>query len=687
MSSRGRRFAWIIVTILLSLVMAEAALRLTAVMLEARRRGDSNAEGKSTIWCFGDSNMYGVGADREQTLAGHLQALLPDHAVINYGKPGSNTWMHATELAYQLDYATPDIVIEWGGVNNDYNATGRGASFKIPAADRLVRNSRLYRLLRMLILTRFGFKPQPAFFGAEDTSILPVDSSTLSHDELLTFLESDFKKMHALTAARNIQFLVLTYPVHEADNARIMKAGRRLDLTVVDNFPLFQAFPPLNRHTLLFEDHHPNRVGYRLAALNVLSHLTEPAPRDLSPDLSAMVNRIVIDHELSRETVRFLFGEPLAIDRGVFPLVDPSGPLTRWTYDIRESLIHLFWDDDGRMTWAWFRSPNRIDPNAWSQARGKTRAQVRLLLGEPHEITVDDQQETWIYRHGVTTDHYLVRFAGDAALALSVEQGVNPEDLNDLAGMSVDAIRSAYGEPTDRGWVRYPAVKPRHDFTEWSYPNGLKLFMADDTVQLAVSPRSLSRSIEDIVEEGDSRSAIESIIGSSRVQQEWPGPQGGHLRLHSYDMGTGKFMVCYLNDHLHHAFIKWQTVTGSAIDTGLYELLPAGVSLQVVRDVWNPPMYWKERDDGTRIWVFQVTDQLFIMHFEADRLARKSRFKSFKTRISAEDFDALREVFGERLERVDGKGRSYRLKLPGTEGVFHFTPESRRPAGVAGTDG
>lgn len=626
--------------------------------------------------------MFGVGANRDESLARYLETLLPHHAALNYGKPGSNTWMHRTEFEYRLKTATPDIVIEWGGVNNDYNCYGRGSEYKVSWVERTALKSRFYRVLRMLVLTRFGLEVKPAFIGAADIPVLPITASEVTNAEFLAYLTADFGRMKALSEEKNIVYLVLTYPVHERDNEMINATGESLGLNVVDNYQLFQAFPPLNRHFFLYEDHHPNRAGYKLVALNVIHRIRQLSGIKLDPTVDEMVTRIVEQHELSKETVSFIFGEPLSIDRRIHPFVDPAQMLSCWTYEIKAAFLNLFWDDEDRMVWAFFRSPDRIDPNAWSRVPGMSQEGVRYLLGEAHEAEQQADGETWTYRHSVIKNRYRVQFAAARAIAQSVEKGSNPEDIDDLVGMTKQEIVNIYGEPSDIQTIEFPTAKPRFLWEKCSFHNELVVYLSRDKVDLALSPNSISRSIKTLLEKGDSLEEIDRLIGKPHKQHHWTGQSGELIRYHSYDMGSGKVMICYLQDQFDHVFFKYHTVVANSIDVKVYPLLPLGTQCEIVRGVWGPPIYWKELQTAggaeERIWIYYAKGQVFMLRFQNGVITRTVRLEPSLKRVSGQDVSALEKVLGGRIHRdvtaIDGVDRQ-RLwfQLPEMKEIFQFT--------------
>ncbi|MCG2711645.1 MAG: GDSL-type esterase/lipase family protein [Candidatus Omnitrophica bacterium] len=118
----------IIFGIILSLVILEACLRLTAWMAEGHLSKEVfDNGGKLRILCAGDSYTYGLGVERQEAYPPQLEVLLKRKLgderveVINCGRPGMNTPMLANRFVKILDDYQPDIVLIMVGANDEWN--------------------------------------------------------------------------------------------------------------------------------------------------------------------------------------------------------------------------------------------------------------------------------------------------------------------------------------------------------------------------------------------------------------------------------------------------------------------------------------------------------------------------------------------------------------------------------------
>ena len=87
--------------------------------LKTRKLNNSGSfnDPNNTIWFFGDSHVFGIGVELEETAPWQLEALI-NKSVINYGVPGSGPMM----VEYRLDsllkkYKPLAVVIAWPSFN------------------------------------------------------------------------------------------------------------------------------------------------------------------------------------------------------------------------------------------------------------------------------------------------------------------------------------------------------------------------------------------------------------------------------------------------------------------------------------------------------------------------------------------------------------------------------------------
>lgn len=145
--------------VLMGLLVAEGGMRAAGSMYRFYRLPPANSatstSGQQTILSIGDSFTFGVGAVKGKSYPEALsrrliEGGLGDVRVINGGVPGTNTTEMLKELRVGVEKHKPDIVLFWGGANNNnifrtinnYTLFARSRSL-LPEAMRRWRTVRL----------------------------------------------------------------------------------------------------------------------------------------------------------------------------------------------------------------------------------------------------------------------------------------------------------------------------------------------------------------------------------------------------------------------------------------------------------------------------------------------------------------------------------------------------------------
>lgn len=310
----GKRILFSFLTIalisIITLFVAEVALRLAALFAGPRALVPSGSGKEEVILCLGDSNTYGVFYDQDQAYPGQLQSILDRRApgkyrVLNLGLPGMNSPQVVTRLPGWLDQYRPRAVVVSVGINNYWNRAD--ASHQSPQRS-LIERMRLYRLLHLLMAeTTSG--PAPAARPQLERVLLDEGAAGVqqrdaatgelliahegdvkdwnrSHSEVAVELYDDLSAMDEMTASRGVDLLVMTYaafplPGRQQPNfdkqQNLNETMRRFSkdhaVTLVDVRDRFLELLPSGQPRELFfaspTESHPNPTGYREVAMLV----------------------------------------------------------------------------------------------------------------------------------------------------------------------------------------------------------------------------------------------------------------------------------------------------------------------------------------------------------------------------------------------------------------------------------
>ena len=141
----------IVVAALATILLAEGLLQIGALLVSDRSESGAT-HGEINILGVGDSHMFGVLVEEDESFPGSLQAALDEeepgrYRVINLGVPGMNTSQVHNRLAENIRAYAPGLIFVWCGVNNDWNRTE--ASWTSHWWTVLLENLRLYRFYRV----------------------------------------------------------------------------------------------------------------------------------------------------------------------------------------------------------------------------------------------------------------------------------------------------------------------------------------------------------------------------------------------------------------------------------------------------------------------------------------------------------------------------------------------------------
>lgn len=303
--------------VMAGLVVAEVGLQIGAVYIRRTEQAAPAAwqSNRRRVICLGDSNVYGIWMERNQTWPYQLEqiwnAAAPDQPVevLNLGFPGLNSSKMRKNFRGLLAALRPSVVLVLVG-SNDIN------SVPVPIDDgggdgslryALWQRSRVFRLLYMLAT---GVREQAVQIKVDYTAqkregVVRVggaefdlagtdrmDSRLLGnwHFEL----EKNLRAMAADAEAAGAAFVVLTYPSSQtlyrtANTVLVTMAGLRL----IDLGEAFGRVCPSGECPELFlVDQHPTAAGYQLAAAVIFAQLRDLGLVPESADLPAALARL-----------------------------------------------------------------------------------------------------------------------------------------------------------------------------------------------------------------------------------------------------------------------------------------------------------------------------------------------------------------------------------------------------------
>jgi lysophospholipase L1-like esterase len=138
-----------------TLLTLELGLQVWAVYATSWAR-DAEVAAPVRILCIGDSHTFGSGVADDESYPAQLQqrldAVSPGRfAVINLGQPGMSAVQMRNRIASETARYAPDLVILWGGVNDDWNLRelSAGEASWVQRLDGWATRSRVYRFVRV----------------------------------------------------------------------------------------------------------------------------------------------------------------------------------------------------------------------------------------------------------------------------------------------------------------------------------------------------------------------------------------------------------------------------------------------------------------------------------------------------------------------------------------------------------
>ncbi len=295
--------------VLLALAAAEVALRLfdqpevlptasteetrasTSRFPDFRKRVYRIEKEPSTfrILILGDSFSWGWGVNRDQVYAERLRRWLPKlesdyrFEVVNWSRPGWNTWEEWLSIRDQLADWRPDLVI-LGYVFNDAEPTNlrereRGRVDLVRRIPRsgigslLYTHSRVARRLWNAVENRRMRRTLTAYYhGLYETSGWIQTQRGL-------------RRLRGAAAELGIPLLVVIFPIFDSQlddayayrelHALVAETARRMKIRCLDLLPSYDGIDARKLAVVPFTDAHPSPLAHRIAAAAILDYLID----------------------------------------------------------------------------------------------------------------------------------------------------------------------------------------------------------------------------------------------------------------------------------------------------------------------------------------------------------------------------------------------------------------------------
>lgn len=296
------------VSLLLTLLAVEAALRAGALarqgprrtMVEERPRSRMDQPdfrepgfeiqdklGEFRILVIGDSFSWGDGVYWWDAYPHRLESRLnavsrgDRFEVINWSRPGWNTWRQLRSVEGRLDELDPDLVI-LAFVLNDPEPVERSrlkrmlsaAAGRLPSPGPsawLFENSRFYALVWTRLENSRTHRELSAFYRS------------LYEGEHWEACRGALKRLRNLSRRHQTPMLLTVFPVFDSPmderypyadlHARIREQGEALQLPVLDLFDTFEGMDTRRLAVVPFTNAHPSEIAHRVAADAILDYL------------------------------------------------------------------------------------------------------------------------------------------------------------------------------------------------------------------------------------------------------------------------------------------------------------------------------------------------------------------------------------------------------------------------------
>ncbi len=301
MKKNVRRIFLVLLGIGMSLVLAEAGLRLLGFGYNVIHKPRAKSAYDYSIFCLGESTTWGIGTanpfkdNYPRQLEEILNKQFPGKKIRCFFDQaiGQNSSEILLKLPNYIKKYRPNLIIIMVGVNNwwnldksnilVFNKNSNISNFSLKALiflDRL----RLWKLLKRTMLSLKPHEEQWNYFWPKsetlDTLVSKIEKKFGKEiwricDELA---EHDISEMVKICRANNIEVIICSYPYGREALYNIHKSiSEKFKLIFVDTRSFFQSLPNINDY---FDKNdkvrlHPNKKGYALLAKNIYDRIIE----------------------------------------------------------------------------------------------------------------------------------------------------------------------------------------------------------------------------------------------------------------------------------------------------------------------------------------------------------------------------------------------------------------------------
>jgi len=245
------------------------------------------------IVIVGDSFTWGDGVEAEEAYPAVLQDLLDQHhadldvEVINWSRPGWNTWRELKSVQPQLPILDPDLLII-GYCLNDAEPINRRQLIELREVMRTAQRQPSGKVLVWLYMnTRIGDRVYNFFEYRRLRQAVtayyqmlydPGRSGWARTRQALALFEK-------LSRQQEIPMLLVIFPIFDSDldhryayhnlHARVAEAATKTGLKVLDLLPSYEGIDGRDLAVVPYSDAHPSPLAHRIAAETIYQSLDQ----------------------------------------------------------------------------------------------------------------------------------------------------------------------------------------------------------------------------------------------------------------------------------------------------------------------------------------------------------------------------------------------------------------------------
>lgn len=241
------------------------------------------------VLVVGDSFTWGWGVDHDKTYAWRLSRWLPEldsemeFEVVNWSRPGWNTWKEWASLRRRLDELRPDLLI-LGYVLNDAEPTDPGERERIrrDLATRAPDGAVGRTLYRWSWLAR---RLHGALENRRLRRALIEYYHSLYEGEGWQASKGGLRRLRRAARAVDSRMMMVLFPIFDSQlderyayrdlHTQVMDAAEALKIPALDLLPAFEPLDARELAVVPFTDAHPSALAHEIAAREILDFALE----------------------------------------------------------------------------------------------------------------------------------------------------------------------------------------------------------------------------------------------------------------------------------------------------------------------------------------------------------------------------------------------------------------------------